>query len=217
VSPQDYNEVMRRVNRRLKHRTASRGRIVLFLGGGVATVVLLVVALISLEQRSPVQSALPGPPVGAAPKKNPSAPPAPPVPSPDKSSPAPAPETFTFYDTLEQRSTPHSGFPAKVTKPSAGSSPSATPAPDAGVVSPKKPSPAFTVQIASIRDRATAEALADRLRRKGYPAFTLPHVIPNRGTWYRVRVGHFKQREAAQEMTRRLSKKERVMAYVARE
>lgn len=207
---------MRRVNRRLKHRTASRGRIVLFLAGGVATAVLLVVALISLEERSPVQSALPGPPVGAAPKK-PSARLAPPVPSPDKSSPAPAPETFTFYDTLEQRNTPPSGFPATVTKPPTGSPPSAAPAPDAGVVSPKKPSPGFTVQITSIRDRATAEALAGRLRRKGYPAFTLPHSIPKRGTWYRVRVGHFKQREAAQEMSRRLSRQERLMVYVARE
>jgi len=207
---------MRRVNRRFKNRPASRGRIVLFLAGGVATAVLLVVVLISMEQRSPVQSALPGPPVGAAPKY-PSARPAPPVPSPDKSSPTPAPETFTFYDTLEQRSTPHSGFPAKVTKPSSGGPPSATPAPDVGVVSPKKPSPGFTVQIASIRYRATAEALADRLRRKGYPAFTLPHVVPKRGTWYRVRVGHFTQREAAQEMTQRLSRQERLTAYVARD
>ena len=92
-----------------------------------------------------------------------------------------------------------------------------TAAPDPGVVSPKKASPGYTVQIASIRDRATAEALANRLRRKGYPAFILPHVVPKRGTWYRVRVGHYTQREAAQEMTQRLSGQERLMAYVARE
>jgi cell division protein FtsN len=207
---------MRRVNRRLKNRPASRGRLVLFLAGGIATAVLLVVVLISLEQRSPVQSALPGPPVGAAPK-NPNARPTPQVPSPDKSPPTSAPEAFTFYDTLEQRGTPHPGFPAKVTKPSAGGPSTGTAAPEPGIVSPKNPSPGYTVQIASIRDRATAEALANRLRRKGYPAFILPHVVPKRGTWYRVRVGHFKQREAALEMTQRLSGQERLMAYVARE
>ena len=207
---------MRRVSRRLKHRPASRSRMVLFLAGGVATAVLLVVVLISLEQRSPVQSALPAPPVGATPK-NQSARSAPPVPSPDKSSPTPAPETFTFYDTLEQRSTPHPGFPAKVTPPSTGGAPYVTAAPDPGVASPKKTAPGYTVQIASIRDRATAEALADRLRRKGYPAYILPHVVPKRGTWYRVRVGHYTKRETAQEMTQRLSRQERLMAYVARE
>jgi len=207
---------MRRVNRRLKHRPASRGRIVLFLAGGVATAVLLVVVLISLEQRSPVQSALPPSSVGVAPK-NPKFQPVPPVPSPNQSSPTPAPETFTFYDTLEQRGTPHPGFPAKVTPPPAGSPPPLTATPGPGGVSPKKSSTGYTVQIASIRDRATAEALADRLRRKGYPAFILPHVVPKRGTWYRVRVGHYAQREAAQEVTQRLSGQERLMAYVARE
>ncbi|MBI3597014.1 MAG: SPOR domain-containing protein [Nitrospirae bacterium] len=207
---------MRRVNRRVKHRPASRGRLVLFLSGGIATAVLLVVVLISLEQRSPVQSALPERPAASVPR-NPSARPAPPVPPPDKSSSTPAPETFTFYDTLEQRSTPHLGFSAKTTNPSAGGSPSVSPAPDPGVVSPKKPSAGYTVQIAAIRDRATAEALAGHLRRKGYPVFILPHVVPNRGTWYRVRVGHFTQREAAQEMTQRLSGQERLTAYVARE
>ena len=207
---------MRRVNRRVRSRPASRGRIVLFLAGGVATVVLLVVVLIFLEQRSPVQSALPAPRVGPAPK-NPSVRPGPSPPAPDQSSPSPAPETFTFYDTLEQRGTPHTGFPLKGTRPSAGSPPSVTAAPGPGVVSPQKSSPGYTVQIASIRDRATAEALTDRLRRKGYPAFILPHVVPKRGTWYRVRVGHFKQREKAQEMTQRLSGQERLMAYVARE
>jgi len=189
---------------------------VLFLAGGVATAVLLVVVLISMEQRSPVQSALHPSSVGAAPK-NQSARSTPPVSSPDKSSPSPAPETFTFYDTLEQRGAPHTGFPVKGTRPSAGSPPSVTAAPDPGVVSPKKASSGYTVQIASIRDRATAEALADRLRRKGYPAFILPHVVPKRGTWYRVRIGHYTQREAAQEMTQRLSGQERLMAYVARE
>ena len=200
---------MRRINRRLKSRSASRGRLVLFLAGGMATAVLLVVVLISLEQRSPVQSAPSEPPAGAAPRNsNVRTAPVPPL---DKGSAAPAPETFTFYDTLEQRGTPHLGFVAKTTKPSA------TPLPGPVVASPKRPSTGYTVQIAATRDRATAEAMADRLRRKGYSVFILPHLVPKRGTWYRVRVGHFTQREAAQDMTNRLSGREHLTAYVVRE
>ncbi|HTN42627.1 MAG TPA: SPOR domain-containing protein [Nitrospiria bacterium] len=201
---------MRRVNRRFKSRAVSRGRLFLFLAGGVATAVLLVAVLIFLEQRSPVQSAPSEPPDGAAPRKS-SVRPAPPVPPADNGVPAPAPETFTFYDTLEQRGTPHLGFIAKTTTSSE------TPSRGPAVPPPKKASTGYTVQIAATRDRATAESMAGRLRRKGYSVFILPHVVPKRGTWYRVRVGHFTQRQAAQEMTARLSGREHLTAYVVRE
>lgn len=207
---------MRRVNRRLKPQTASRGRMVLFLAGGVATAILLVVVLTSLEQRSPVQSAPPVLPGKTVVKNPPDKAPSP-VPSPDETSSKPAPETFTFYDSLEQPNPPNTGFPSKAAKPSTGGPPAVTPSPPSKSVPPKPTAPGYTIQIAAIRDRPTAEALAERLRKKGYSVFVVPHTVPNQGTWYRVRVGHFKQREAAQDMTKRLSKQEGLKAFVARE
>ncbi|HUK55688.1 MAG TPA: SPOR domain-containing protein [Nitrospiria bacterium] len=207
---------MKRTPRRLRRgRPPSKGRLVLFLAGGLVTALLLVVVLISLEQRSPVQSALREPSLRAAPR-TPSAAPVPPAPSTGRPSGEPAPETFTFYDTLEQRGAPRVGLIDKTTT-HAGSPSPAVGSPNTGSVSPQNPTGGYTVQVAAIRDRATAQALADRLRRKGYPAFVLSYVIPKRGTWYRVRVGHFKQREAAREMTRRLSRQERLTVYVAKE
>jgi cell division septation protein DedD len=188
----------------------------LFLAGGVATVILLVVVLVSLEQRSPVQSALPGPSTGTKPK-GPTTAPIPPAPASDKPSSIIAPETFTFYDTLEQRNTPPPGFIDKSQKLSSRPPSPTSSSPGPGSVSPKKQPSRYTIQIAALKDRPTAEALTDRLKRKGYPVFILPHVIPKRGTWYRVRVGHFTKREAAQEMAQQISRQERLTTYIAKE
>jgi DedD protein len=188
----------------------------LFLAGGLVTAILLVVVLVSLEDRSPVQSALPEPPIGKARIKPKTAPPTA-GPKAEEPSGTVAPETFTFYDTLEQRDGPPPRLTEKALRPAPGTvSPSA---PSSGLAGtrPKNPSPRFTVQVAAIKDRPTAEALKDRLKRKGYPVFILPFDIPKRGTWFRVRVGHFTKRETAQEMARQLSRRERLSTYVAKE
>jgi DedD protein len=180
------------------------------------TAILLVVLLVSLEDQSPVQSALPEPPIGKARIKPKTAPPAD-APRSDEPSGTVAPETFTFYDTLEQRDSP----PPRLTeKPSRSAPKTVSPPPPfsgpAGIL-PKNPSPRYTVQVAASKDRPTAEALKDRLKRKGYPVFILPFDIPKRGTWYRVRVGHFTKRDTAQQMARQLSRRERLSTYVAKE
>jgi len=208
---------MTRVNR-LKHRqrSSSRGRLVLFLAGGLATLILLVVVLISLEQHSPVQSALPEPSAGREPDRTAvrSKPSAPILDQPPTTTP---PETFTFYDTLEQKNSPAPGFTEKTSRPAPRSVPSVTPSSGPSGASLKKQAARYTIQIAAIKDRPTAEALTDRLKRKGYPVFILPHVVPKRGTWYRVRVGHFAKREAAEEMAQQISGQERLRTYIAKE
>lgn len=50
---------------------------------------------------------------------------------------------------------------------------------------------ALTIQAASLRDRDAAETLVRKLKAKGYPAFTSIARIPERGTWFRVRVGRY--------------------------
>lgn len=215
---------MRRTTKLKRQRSSSRGRLALFLAGGIVTAILLVVVLVSLDQHSPVQSALPEPPAGASPKASTPVPPSP-VPMTDEPPSTPAPETtsassvetFTFYETLEQRSTPSPGFIDKTPKPSSRPPAPTASSPGPAAVSPKKQPLRYTIQIAALKDRPTAEALADRLKGKGYPVFILPHVVPGQGTWYRVRVGHFTKREAAQEVARQLSRREQLTTYIAKE
>ena len=55
---------------------------------------------------------------------------------------------------------------------------------------------AFVVQLAAFSDDKGANALASKLKRNGYPAFTEP-IQTRRGTLFRVRVGGYASREAA--------------------
>ncbi|HSE83834.1 MAG TPA: lytic transglycosylase domain-containing protein [Thermodesulfobacteriota bacterium] len=55
----------------------------------------------------------------------------------------------------------------------------------------------FTVQVASFPDMQQAEELKKHLKSKLYPAFIQKVELPDRGTWYRVRVGNFKSKREA--------------------
>lgn len=56
---------------------------------------------------------------------------------------------------------------------------------------------AFSVQLAAFIDDKGANALAGRLKRSGYPAYTEPYAT-SRGTLWRVRVGPYPSRDAAE-------------------
>jgi DedD protein len=58
------------------------------------------------------------------------------------------------------------------------------------------PREGFVVQLAAFSDDKGANALANKLKRAGYPAFT-ETITTSRGTLWRVRVGGFPSREAA--------------------
>lgn len=63
-----------------------------------------------------------------------------------------------------------------------------------------------TIQVASIKDEAAADRLVVRLRKKGYPAYQVRAEIPDKGVWYRVRVGPYAKRSAAEPVLKRLKK-----------
>ena len=54
----------------------------------------------------------------------------------------------------------------------------------------------FSVQLAAFADDKGANALANKLKRAAYPAYTEP-LITSKGTLWRVRVGPFPSRDAA--------------------
>lgn len=56
---------------------------------------------------------------------------------------------------------------------------------------------AFSVQLAAFADDKGANALANRLKKAGHPAYTEPYTT-SRGTLWRVRVGPYATREAAE-------------------
>ena len=71
-----------------------------------------------------------------------------------------------------------------------------------------KPTPAgpLAVQVASTKDAVSAEALVKKLKYLGYTGFSIKAEIPNKGTWYRVRVGPYRTRSEAEQVHQELAK-----------
>lgn len=64
----------------------------------------------------------------------------------------------------------------------------------------------FTIQVASLKDMKAAVEMAEMLKKKGYQAYTVSAKIPGKGTWHRIRIGHFKNRSDIGNILSRLKK-----------
>ena len=110
--------------------------------------------------------------------------------------------------------------PAPAAKPAEQTEPAVAPR-EAAKAPAKSPEPApakeaagkegdgkgkFVVQIASYNTKKDAEALRDRLAASGIAAHIVESVIPDRGTWYRVRAGRHLDKQAAQELAGKAGK-----------
>jgi cell division septation protein DedD len=99
-----------------------------------------------------------------------------------------------------------------------GSPPLAQPSTHTAAVPPSRTTGTFySVQVGSFRAAEQAEALRQHLAQKGYDVRVRLSMVPGRGAWYRVRVGSFSNRAAAEDMARRLSSQERRSVMVAEE
>ena len=118
--------------------------------------------------------------------------------------PAPAIPAQRPEPPAQPRATP--ARPAASARPSA---PSAAPA-------PAEPTGAgFVVQVAAVREKDEADAMARRLTAKGYPAFvTSPANGPARV--FRVRVGKYTDRREAETIAGRLEKEEQFKPWITR-
>jgi cell division septation protein DedD len=74
----------------------------------------------------------------------------------------------------------------------------------------------FTLQVAALKDSTRAEAMVSNLKRKGYGAYAITANITGKGTYYRVRVGHFKDRHDAKQVATML-RHEKLEPIVIRE
>ena len=63
-----------------------------------------------------------------------------------------------------------------------------------------------TIQAASLKDLAEADAMVKKLKGRGYPAYKTIAVVPGKGIWFRIRVGRYSSREAAGDVVGKLKK-----------
>jgi len=79
-----------------------------------------------------------------------------------------------------------------------------------------EPTARLAVQVGAFGDAASAEKLAETLRRKGFPAFVSPSTGASGARW-RVRVGPMSAREDADRTAARLKTEERLPTWVTEE
>jgi cell division protein FtsN len=89
------------------------------------------------------------------------------------------------------------------------------PAPKGTAAAPRGAAPkgAFSVQVGSTQDRFEAERIAARFASRG-PKVSVAEV-PGKGRWYRVRLGSFESREAADRYLKELERSTGAKGFVA--
>jgi cell division septation protein DedD len=75
----------------------------------------------------------------------------------------------------------------------------------------------YTLQVISYDSPEPSRAFAEGLRAKGHAAFVVAADIPDRGRYYRVRIGPFKNRFQAEAYRRKFESEEQMNTFVVRE
>ncbi|MBI1821424.1 MAG: SPOR domain-containing protein [Nitrospirae bacterium] len=78
-------------------------------------------------------------------------------------------------------------------------------------------SPRFTLQVGSMKDYQKALLLSEKLVKKGFPSYVISAEIPQRGIYYRIRVGHYVTRKAAEKVLEQLKRQGEAEVILARE
>jgi len=150
-------------------------------------------------------------------------------PPPDQTPPEPAADEDVFKTLVDEQKDTSVGTPkgrpsAAPPKPSerppaakppvsAAAAPAAAPA--AVAAGSSSAASGYAVQLAAVRERGEADAIAKRLVSKGYQAYVLVPQ-PGKPPVYRVQVGRFKTRSEADRVASRLRKNEQFKPWVTR-
>jgi len=123
------------------------------------------------------------------------------IPAPEVSTAQPSPQA----ETVKSEQPPHKSRTAVMAKkskvpdtPTVGTTPAA-----------EETTGNLTIQVASLKDGAAAERIVANLKKDGYPAYLSRIVIPDKGLWFRVRVGRYRDREQATADMDRLTREQR--------
>jgi DedD protein len=83
-----------------------------------------------------------------------------------------------------------------------------------------KPAPSkirYTIQVGSYPEKAMAEDETRNMKKRGYAAFLVATDIPDKGKWYRVRVGSFANKQSAEKLAKELKAKEGIDGFITPE
>lgn len=153
------------------------------------------------------------------------------VPRPPVDAPTPPQEDELTYgkqlqsdSTAQEKLKPRADVPAPVTKTAESSRPAvAEKEKQTPPVAAKSPagtsggaprSGVWVVQVQALKGQSAANAVAQRLTAKGYPAFVLSPA-PGAPSIYRVQVGRFNDRREAEQIARRLEKEEQFKPWIS--
>ncbi len=116
--------------------------------------------------------------------------------------------------TAPAKAAPAKSTPAKAARANIAPANPANPANPARVSS-EPAGNGFVVQVAAVNDRREAETIARRLAGKGYPSFV---TTPGKGTpnMFRVRIGKYPARRAAEAIANRLEKEEQFKPWITK-
>lgn len=126
---------------------------------------------------------------------------------------------MTFYSTLsapEESASPPPP-PQTVAAPRPAVAPPVTPQPQPLLNQEVVTGGRYSVQVGSFRAPEQAEQLQRRLIGKGYAARIQSSTVPGRGVWYRVRIGGFGDRGAADRAAQRLVAQEHLSIMIMNE
>ena len=79
-----------------------------------------------------------------------------------------------------------------------------------------KPAKKYTLQVSAFQSKAEAEEMMKKLQGQGLRPYLSATAVPNKGTWWRVRVGTFPSKEKAADAKRKFEEQHNLTAYVSR-
>jgi cell division septation protein DedD len=94
--------------------------------------------------------------------------------------------------------------------------PAAAPAPAPAAAPAVAQDAKFTLQISSFQERSEADALAAKLSKDGYKPFIVMSDVPEKGIFFRVRIGEYAARGDAMSAKEEFEKKQKIIAYVTK-
>jgi DedD protein len=77
----------------------------------------------------------------------------------------------------------------------------------ASIKQPASPKLRYTIQVSSHQEKQAAEEEVKRMKQNGFAAFIVASELPGKGTWYRVRLGSFTNRDAAEKLQKTVNAK----------
>jgi DedD protein len=170
----------------------------------------------------PADPTAPGAPAPAAPPADPTA-----VPNlgfqTRLESETPVPETLAKPGDPPAAPAPTKTAPRSTPETQTPAAPTTTTTPAPAAARPATPNPAFVeprgdgfaIQVAALSGRVEAEAVAARLKAKGYTAFVLTS-LPGQPSGFKVRVGKFKARAEAEKVATKLEREEQFKPWITR-